>query len=264
LTFLAFSPLFAESGGGDAFSGLGINGFLIIFQLVNILLLILFLNSLLIKPLLRGLDNRRKRIEDSLANAAKADERLSNVEKDYQAKMAEAEVAASKVRADALQGVQAELDRLRKEALADADRIREQARVDALAERNQTLAQMRTQVAGLAMAAANAVIGESLDARRQQTLINDFFGKVPAALASDVKVVSGGAGAVTVTSALPLTSDEQARAKADLGKQLGEVSEIAFEVDPAIMGGLIVRVGDKVIDGSVTGRLTSLKQQIGA
>jgi F-type H+-transporting ATPase subunit b len=264
LSYLAFSRWFAESGGGDAFSGLGINGFLIIFQLVNILLLILFLNSLLIKPLLRGLDNRRKRIEDSLANAAKADERLANVEKDYQAKMAEAEVAAAKVRADALQGVQAEIDRLRKEALADVDRIREQARVDALAERNQTLAQMRTQVAGLAMAAANAVIGESLDARRQQALINDFFAKVPAALASDVKVASAGAAAVTVTSALPLTDDEQSRARADLARQLGSIASVAFEVDPAIMGGLIVRVGDKVIDGSVAARLTSLKQQVGA
>lgn len=264
MTFLAFSRLFAE-GGGNAFSGLGLNGFLIAFQIVNVLLLILFLNGLLLRPLLRGLDNRRKRIEESLANAAKADDRLANVEKDYQLRMAEADAAAAKVRAEALQNAQAEIDVLRREALVEAERLKNQARIDAAAERNAMLAQLRTQVAGLAMAAANRVIGESLDEKRQQALINDFFGKVPAGVISNVKAgPSAATAAVLVTSALPLTPDEQARVKQDLAQQLGAVSDIAFDVDPAIMGGLIIRVGDKVIDGSVAGRMNTLKQSLGA
>ena len=262
MTALAFSRLFAE-GGGDAFSGLGLNGFLIVFQLVNFLLLILFLNSLLIRPLLRGLDNRRKRIEESLANAAKADDRLANVEKDYQLRLTEADAVAAKVRAEALQNAQAEIDVLRREALVEAERLKNQARIDAAAERNATLAQLRTQVAGLAMAAANRVIGESLDEKRQQALINDFFSKVPPGVITDVKSGSGAAN-VSVTSALPLTPDEQARVKQDLAQQLGAVSDIAFDVDPAIMGGLIIRIGDKVIDGSVAGRMNTLRQSLGA
>ncbi len=261
MNFLAISQVMAEGGGGDVLGNLGINSFLLVAQIINFVLLLLFLNALMIKPIMRGLENRRKRIEESLNNAAKADERLANVEKDYQAKMAEAEAAAARIRAEALQGAQAELDNLRKAALADADRIREQARVDAIAERNQTLAQLRTQVAALAMAAANKVIGDSLDAQRQQALINDFFSKVPAGLVTDAK--ADGAS-VVVTSALPLSTDEQARVKADLAQQLGQVGELAFEVDPAILGGLVVRVGDKIIDGSVAGRMGALRQSLGA
>ena len=261
MSFLAITHVMQE-GGGDAFSGLGINTFLIIAQIINFLLMLAFLNALMIKPIMRGLENRRKRIEESLSNAAKADERLANVERDYQAKMSEAEAAAAKIRADALQSAQAELDNLRKAAMSDADRIREQARVDALAERNQTLAQLRTQVAALAMAAANKVIGDSLDAQRQKALINDFFSKVPVSMVAEAKVDGG--GEVVVTSALPLSADEQARVKADLAQQLRQAGEITFEVDPAIMGGLVVRVGDKVIDGSVAGRMGALRQSLGA
>ena len=36
-----------------------------------------------------------------------------------------------------------------------------------------------------------------------------------------------------------------------------------YRVDPAILGGLIVRVGDKLIDGSVASRLAAMKQALG-
>jgi F-type H+-transporting ATPase subunit b len=260
LAFLAITRVMAEGGGGDAFGGLGINAFLVIAQIVNFIFLILFLNGLLIKPLLRGLENRRLRIEESLENARKADERLSNVERDYQARLTEAAAEAQKLRADTLQGAQAELERLRKDAQAEGERIRAQARVEAQAERNQMLSDLRGQVAALAMAAANKIVGDSLDAQRQQALIKDFFAKVPATLLSGVE----GGGAVTVTSALPLSADEQARVKSDLASQIGQTGDVSFDVDPAILGGLVVRVGDKVVDDSVAGKLTAMRQALNA
>ena len=249
-------------GGGDAFGGLGINAFLVIAQIVNFIFLILFLNGLLLKPLLRGLENRRLRIEESLENARKADERLANVERDYKARLDEANADAQKLRADTLQAAQVELDRLRKDAQSDAERIKAQARIDSVAERNQMLSSLRSQVGALAMAAANKIVGESLDAQRQQVLINDFFAKVPAQLLSGVE--SAGPASVNVTSALPLSAAEQDQVKGDLARQVGQIGEVSFDVDPGILGGLVVRVGDKVIDGSVSGKLTAMRQSLSA
>ena len=65
-----------------------------------------------------------------------------------------------------------------------------------------------------------------------------------------------------VTSALPLTADEQAQANSDIVNRLGGAASVAFKVDPAILGGLIVRVGDKVIDGSVAGKLENLRASL--
>jgi F-type H+-transporting ATPase subunit b len=261
LIFPVITHVMAE-GGGDAFGGLGINAFLVVAQIINFIFLILFLNGLLLKPLMSGLENRRLRIEESLENARKADERLANVERDYKARLDEASAEAHKTRADILQAAQAELDRLRKDAQADAERIRAQARVDALAERNQMLSSLRSQVAALAMAAANKIVGESLDVQRQQALIEDFFARVPAQLLADTESI--GPSDMNVTSALPLSADEQAQVKSDLALQVSQIGEVSFDVDPGILGGLVVRVGDKIIDGSVSGKLTALRQSLNA
>ncbi len=249
----------AEGGAGDPFAGLGINLVQFLAQVVNFLLIMYFLNGMVIRPVLRNLEARRKRIEESLENARKADERLANVEKDYQAKLAEAAAEAQKMRADALASVQQEAQRIRAEAQAEADRIRQQARIDALAERNQILAESRSQIVALVMAATNKLVGDALDANRQKALINDFFARVPAAQIAGV-AVSG--APVVVTSALPLTPEEQSRIKAELSQQIGEISSIQFEVEPSILGGLIVRVGDKVIDDSVSSKVNALRQQL--
>ena len=62
------------------------------------------------------------------------------------------------------------------------------------------------------------------------------------------------------SSALPLSADEQATIKTDLTGR--GASEVAFKVDPRILGGLVVRVGDRVVDASVSGQLESLKQSL--
>ena len=51
---------------------------------------------------------------------------------------------------------------------------------EATEERNRILADLRSQVAAISIAAANKLVGESLDEKRQHQLISDFFSRVPA------------------------------------------------------------------------------------
>jgi len=63
-----------------------------------------------------------------------------------------------------------------------------------------------------------------------------------------------------VTSALPLTSDEKEIVKQDVLSKVGQQATVSFRVDPSILGGLVIRVGDKVLDGSVAGQLETMRQ----
>ncbi len=65
-----------------------------------------------------------------------------------------------------------------------------------------------------------------------------------------------------VTTAVPLDKEEQERLSQQLAAITGKRILLTTEVDPAIIGGFIARVGDKLIDGSIRARLQALKQKL--
>lgn len=65
-----------------------------------------------------------------------------------------------------------------------------------------------------------------------------------------------------LTTAMPLDSETRAVVVQDLQHLTGKKILLREQVDPAILGGAIARVGDTLIDGSVRRRLTLLKQQL--
>ena len=68
---------------------------------------------------------------------------------------------------------------------------------------------------------------------------------------------------VEIASAVPLTEAEQASLADKLTAQYGSGLQFDYRVDPALLGGLIVRIGDKLIDGSVASKLAAMKQTLG-
>jgi ATP synthase F1 delta subunit len=65
-----------------------------------------------------------------------------------------------------------------------------------------------------------------------------------------------------VTSAVPLTPAESEAIERRLRQGHGAELTVHYRVEPAILGGLIVRVGDRYIDGSVAARLGQLRQTL--
>lgn len=66
----------------------------------------------------------------------------------------------------------------------------------------------------------------------------------------------------TATSALPLTPDEVTALTKRLAQTTSGRVELDTEVDSALLGGLVVRLGDRLIDGSVRSRLERLRNQL--
>ncbi len=65
-----------------------------------------------------------------------------------------------------------------------------------------------------------------------------------------------------VTTAVPLEPDQEQRVKAQLEGMTGKQVIITATIDPEIMGGVMARVGDRIIDGSLRGRLVALKRHL--
>ena len=67
---------------------------------------------------------------------------------------------------------------------------------------------------------------------------------------------------VRVTSAVPLTDEQRGRLAETLAARLKKTPVLSVAVDPELLGGLVVRVGDQVIDSSVRTRLETLRSQL--
>lgn len=65
-----------------------------------------------------------------------------------------------------------------------------------------------------------------------------------------------------VTTAIPLDDQERAAVQQRLQALLGKEVQLRAHVDPEIIGGIIVRVGDQLIDGSVLSRLRALRERL--
>lgn len=67
-----------------------------------------------------------------------------------------------------------------------------------------------------------------------------------------------------VTSAAPLSAAQQEQLSTALQRIYARPIGLHLEVDPGLRGGMVVRVGDEVIDGSVAGRLDALRRRFAA
>jgi len=65
-----------------------------------------------------------------------------------------------------------------------------------------------------------------------------------------------------VTVAAPLTDDQKGRLQQTLATQAGRPVTMAVTVDPSVLGGVRVRIGDELIDGTVGARLEAAKRQL--
>ncbi len=241
---------------------LGINLGYLFVQIFNFLIVVVVLRAWVYKPVVGLLQKRRETIAQGLEDARVAAEARENAEKEAESVVAAAQQEANTIVREATDRAEQAAGEVKAEAEKDAEAARQSALAEGEQLKNQALGEVRGQVAALAIAAAQKVINEALDEKRQQKLIDEFFSGLEGGKVIVLEGEQLEGQSATVTSALPLSDDETKRIEKGLKDQLGGDAEVEFKVNPAILGGLVVRVGDKVVDGSVSGKLTSLEQSL--
>jgi len=162
----------------EFFTQFGVDWFKLIAQIVNFLVVLYLVNRFGFKPLLRLMDERAARIRKGLedAEAAERDRELARAERaaalDEARKEAQAMVArATKMAEDSRIEILAA-------ARADAEQVTERARQEINAEKERAIAELRGQVADLALEAAGKLIRQQMDAKTQRRLVEEFLSEV--------------------------------------------------------------------------------------
>jgi F-type H+-transporting ATPase subunit b len=168
------SPALAqEAEGGIGALGFSLPG--LIAQLINFTILLVVLRLFLYKPVLRLLDERRRRIQEGVEAAAAAAAAATQSETESRRALEQARAEGQEAIARAQDAAARLREELETRARAEAEQIVARAREEIALERDQAIEQLRREFAGLAIDAAERVIEQSLDRQAHQRLIDQVL-----------------------------------------------------------------------------------------
>jgi len=148
-----------------------INPGILVSQVINFIVLLLVLKAVLFKPLDEILEERRKKVADTLALADDENHRAHQLREKYQARIDEGEKEAYDTRQQAIGEAHAAREEIIAQAKAKAAENLEKGQAEIQRARRQAWIELREEVVRLSLAVAEKVIDTSLDEKTHRDLI---------------------------------------------------------------------------------------------
>lgn len=143
--------------------------------LVTFLLFIGLFAKLAWKPILGAINDRESTIKDSLEAAEVALKKAEQVSKDNEAALRNAEVAAQKIRRDAIEDAEKVRESIKVKAKDEADKLISEAKTVIENEKNKALQELQSEVADLALRATRIILDAELDEVKDKKLVQNFI-----------------------------------------------------------------------------------------
>jgi len=157
----------------ELLNNLGINGKLLIAQIINFLILLWVLHKFAYGPVIRMLDSRTKKIEKGLKEAEESHKKLAEISEKEQAVLVEARKQAQEIIKKSEESATLQAQEILTSAKDQTQRMMETAQKQIEQEKTKILAEVKTEVAGLVMMATEKIIGEKLDSAKDAQLIKE-------------------------------------------------------------------------------------------
>jgi F-type H+-transporting ATPase subunit b len=152
-----------------------INLFQVIVAALNFVVFLVLMWTFAFKPISAMLGQRQERIEQGLKDAEQARADRERAEQDRLATLTEARREANDILARAQKIAQETRDADITATRQELERLRAQATEEIAGEKTRAIAELRTEVTDLALAAAGKVVRETMTDERQRRLVNDFL-----------------------------------------------------------------------------------------
>ena len=152
---------------------------MLIWTFIVFAILLWVLKKLAWKPLLGALETREKAIKDDLDRAEQARMGAERLLAEHKMLQDNAENEARKIVESARQTAETLKDDIVEKANEQARQMTAQARAEIQREKETALAQLRDEVADLAIQAASKILDETLDEEKHRKLVNSFISDLP-------------------------------------------------------------------------------------
>ena len=149
--------------------------FNLVLEMINLVVLFLILRKFLFRPVMNIMEKRKAMIAEGLKNADEQQEAARELKKQYEDALSGAKDESLRMIEQAKLDARTEYDRILKEADAQAGKLLVTARETIDLEREQTLRDMKSQFAGLAMEAAKKLVTQQCQADDGRAIYDQFL-----------------------------------------------------------------------------------------
>jgi len=154
------------------FAGLGINLPTLVAQIINFIVLFGLLYLLAYKPIMRMLDERARKIKESMEQTEFIKEQAARAEQEAEKRIQAAGKEGQEIVARAIQTGEQARQQAQQEAKQEAESLIIRARMEIQQERDEAIGELRKEFANLTILAAEKVIERSLDKEAHRQLID--------------------------------------------------------------------------------------------
>ena len=149
-----------------------------IFQLINLLILMVAFKKYLFKPVLAILEKRREEIESTYDEAAKAESAAKTMKADYESKLAGAREEADRVIKTATESAGVMSASIVEDARAQAEQIKRRAETEIEMDRRKAFDEVKGELSGIALDIASQVIEREVKPEDHEAFIDEFIKNV--------------------------------------------------------------------------------------
>lgn len=164
---MLFAPFIAE----ESPTALVVHPFWVLVSIVNFLVLLYLLRRFMWGPILATLDRRAAKIREGLELTESARREREQLKQEVEKILGEARREAAAIAERTTKAAEGAAADIRTQAKAEADRLRERGRADAQALHDQSLAQLRSEVASMVVLAASRILGREISPEQHRALI---------------------------------------------------------------------------------------------
>jgi len=155
------------------FASLGISLPLLLAFLINFMILFVLLSKFLYKPVLKMLDERSKKIKESMELAEATKKEYEQAKAEVQRQIEKGRQEGQTIVAQAVQAGERLKGESRDEAAKQAQTIIDRTKAELATERDQLVGSLRKEFVDISIAAAEKVIKETLDKEKHKKLIEE-------------------------------------------------------------------------------------------
>jgi len=159
----------------EGLAGLGINLPTLVAQIINFIILFGLLYLVAYKPIMRMLDERSRRVKESMEQTEYIKQQAERAEEEARKRIEQASKEGEKVIAQAAKAGEELRQKAQQQAKGDAEALIGRARSEIQRERNDAVDELRREFADLTIMAAEKVIDRSLDKKAHRELIDEVL-----------------------------------------------------------------------------------------